>query len=88
MCVLSIPELSSVKDPFQELEIKCPRCRDHHRARAFDLAYRADWIVECGGVRVQAVSPPPRNGYVAPELMAGIRDELQRLLAAEAKSAS
>jgi len=75
--------MGPMSDPFQDLEILCPRCHGPHQARAFDLGFRADWIVECGVVRVRAVSPPPREGLVPPELTSLVRHDLERLLADE-----
>lgn len=79
--------MGPMSDPFQDLEILCPRCHGPHQARAFDLGFRADWIVECGTVRVRAVSPPPREGQVPPELTSIVRVDLERLLADEPAAA-
>jgi hypothetical protein len=76
-----------VAEYFQELELSCPRCRAPHQARAFDRAYRTDWIVECGRVRIIAVSPPPRHGRVPTELLDRVRRDLERMLAAESEPA-
>jgi hypothetical protein len=53
-----------------------------HPARAFDRGYRTDWTVECAAVVVVAVSPPPRDGNVADELLGRVRLDLEALLAA------